>query len=867
LFNPTKSHISNIDNQSNQYKLRIGSRVPEDAANLAYSFCNPLNSLECVRIADTSSLIPENIISDSLHNIELWPDNTHMLNDLNGLPDINSQTFLITDVFQDGNPLYYGHILKYPIVDKVGPDTYGFYLGKGITIIDKNNQRPNAKYKIALIKFKSDIDNIYKVMIYTDFQTDASDNIKVIYNGVTVDSNNFIIPYAGYVENLNPQPAFECVSDIDQLTDPENTNAPIYVKTNSKQAGSTRAYVTKTAVSDTRNPVYFKYRVFVKVTSAGLDYYFSTPWSSDSVLNEASLIEEDYASYHDGRKFLSNKTAFDLVNPYITIPANQITSRIYSVEYVKTDDRDIELTISADGNNPVLAKTDSDTGILNLPADFITKTLNIDQPVDIQIVAVKDATQIVVQTITSYVNNSEGSKVVTTLSVSNFTQSVDSSYELRVVSLNNLVDVRLVKNINIVNGNGENQTSYNNILIGGYKVVILTNYVEHVFLPTYSLSLNDKRQIKVLNSVENSSIESWYPRIRSGRFERTVIENGIYTIYMYSIPEYFRQSFSETYGMPYREVVSEVPVITGDRTIKLRYAPLYVKVDENHIPINLEVKVNSALMPISNWNLANGSIELMASVRSSDRITVNYVYEENNYTYRGFWDEINQHFWSLDLNPGHGHYITTYDSETREFRTQSSFLLINQIIYIYLRPSARLLENTTKGLDIIYGSFNKNPLFHSFVELDEPNLLLIGKIHVRPNSIYDSIKVTDTRSRGGGLKEEIGDVLIKKFNVQANFYWDISFWDGEPYPENAVLIIKLPRSILIDFGGRFAKQEIEAAVEKYIAYGTFYIIEYLNEPDELIGIPKNLYATAVEVDEIINKDVPIPDFKLEVEVI
>ena len=865
MFNPTKSHSSEI--VPGQYKLRLGSRVPDDAANLAYSFANPLNPLECVQITDTSNLIPENTVNESMRDLLLWPDKTNLLRDASGSAEINSQTFLITDVFQDDAPLYYSHSLKFPIIDKTGPDAYGFYRGKGITIVDKGNQRPDGLYKISLIE--TDRDHIYQVIIYTNFQTSSSDNIKITYNGVSIETPGLITPHTGYIETLNPQPAFTSATGLEALLDEGNINAPLYLKSNSKQAGATRAYVTKHAIPDNRTPIHFKFRVSVNVISGGIDHYFSTPWFHSYVLNEDCLTSEEAEEYRNGRKILADETAAELVAPYITIIDNAAV-KIYSVIGTVANSGTFELGTRPDGSGQVLAKTTADTGQLNLPSQFVVSYPDTPQDVELRVIAIHRTTSVetIVQSISTQVTVEDGLTEVITLIAAGFNYPLDSNYDIRVISMNERVDVHLVKGTDIVNSEGESQTSYDNIVLGGYHVDIKVNYTTPVFLPTYSLSLNDKRQIKILNPIENTGYESWYPRVRSGRFERMVIEDDIQVTYSYYIPEYFRQTFSETYGMPYREITGEQPVITGDRVIKVRQTPLYVLVDDNHNPVNMTVMINDAPMPISSWNISDGSIEVMASVRSSDRISVDYTYEENNYAYRGFWDEANQVFWNLDLNPGHGHSVTVYDSETSELKVVSSYTLINKIIYVYLRPAARLIKDSEGHYDIAYGSFNKSPLFHSFEPItSEANLLLLGKIHVRPNSIHDSIKLVDTRSRGGGLKEEIGDILMKKFNIEANFYWDIGYWDGSPYPENSVVIIKLPRNILHDHGGRFTKQEVETAIGKYIAYGTFFIIEYLDEPDELIGVPRKLHAYEVILDDVVDTTVPVPDFKLEIEVI
>jgi hypothetical protein len=128
--------------------------------------------------------------------------------------------------------------------------------------------------------------------------------------------------------------------------------------------------------------------------------------------------------------------------------------------------------------------------------------------------------------------------------------------------------------------------------------------------------------------------------------------------------------------------------------------------------------------------------------------------------------------------------------------------------------------------------YNKEVLHHTLYQLTdlqllEENLVLIGAIYVRPNSSFYSLQVTDTRTRGGGILEEISDELRKELEPDSDFYWDIGYWDGEAYPENAVIVVRLDRKLLRDFGGRFTEDEIQTAVNKHIAFGTLALIEYV----------------------------------------
>lgn len=198
----------------------------------------------------------------------------------------------------------------------------------------------------------------------------------------------------------------------------------------------------------------------------------------------------------------------------------------------------------------------------------------------------------------------------------------------------------------------------------------------------------------------------------------------------------------------------------------------------------------------------------------------------------------------------------------------------NYVAYKIQINNPQKLSNDYYAIDYSYlshkyqfinGNFQQNVLFHEFFEISEPNTILLARIQVRPNSTYENINIIDSRTRGGGILESIGRNIMKEVCPEAISYWDIGYWDGEPYQENAVLIVKLPRHILKEFGGRLTKEEVEQAVKKHMALGVFYIIEYEEDPLTLLEVPNDLVAEAVELTDLKPPALPIPVFTLIVE--
>ena len=52
-------------------------------------------------------------------------------------------------------------------------------------------------------------------------------------------------------------------------------------------------------------------------------------------------------------------------------------------------------------------------------------------------------------------------------------------------------------------------------------------------------------------------------------------------------------------------------------------------------------------------------------------------------------------------------------------------------------------------------------------------------------------------------------------------------WDGTAYYKNGVLIVEVPKRILENEGGQFSEKQVRDIVGKYVAYGIYYIIEFV----------------------------------------
>ena len=355
----------------------------------------------------------------------------------------------------------------------------------------------------------------------------------------------------------------------------------------------------------------------------------------------------------------------------------------------------------------------------------------------------------------------------------------------------------------------------------------------------YSLRFKDRQPILLDYPREDGPLQNWFLRVRTGYFVFNADYSGAKVKRHYYIPEYHTQRYDIDLGCPYKRVEMERPRIISQREIKLMNTPLYITLDDNARPTVDVYKLDAAgshwYLNVAGWNKDTGIITLSDYVTDMDDIYVDYVFEEYYYVYKGSMQVFDSDlvFANLDCCPNRHHYSIETDPITGQaYKEIPSFHLINRIIYFYIRPA--LVENIENGHVIEY---NSETIFHTFFPITETDsiklgYLLIGKAYIRPNSSYYGLKTIDTRTRGGGIRESISETLRKELEIESDYYWDIGFWDGEAYPENAVLVVRLDRRLLKTNGGVLTEREIERKVYKHVAQGVFVIIEYVSAEQE-----------------------------------
>ena len=376
---------------------------------------------------------------------------------------------------------------------------------------------------------------------------------------------------------------------------------------------------------------------------------------------------------------------------------------------------------------------------------------------------------------------------------------------------------------------------------GGYiKKLNLDNpyFVEKGYIyPGFKVKCIDTRHIKVDSPREDGLLDSWYPRIQFGHYSQILDQYGTHLKVCYTMPEYDKQHYSDVHGQPYVDIKQEPVTILNSHMVKTKCFPLFIK--ENVTTISLFKKLDDELFEIhiKDISFSDGIIITEETISENDNIVCDYTYVEESYIYRGFWRNDND-FARIDLNPNM--YHTYSDLSYTPSETKPSKNLFNKVVYFFMRPTVEYevdasndsliydLENDEDIGTVILE--NKDTLYHQIdnAQPESDHDIYIGSVYIRQNTSLHSTILVDSRTRGGGVLESMRDSIRKALEPESDYYLDIGYYDGEPYQENGVIIVRLDNSILQEFGGRFTQADVEAKVKRWLGFGVYPIIEFVD---------------------------------------
>lgn len=275
-----------------------------------------------------------------------------------------------------------------------------------------------------------------------------------------------------------------------------------------------------------------------------------------------------------------------------------------------------------------------------------------------------------------------------------------------------------------------------------------------------------------------------------------VVNNGWVTkqwrggTWKFTVPEYPDQTWSLKYGIGFVDVDDEVAAYVGPQAVRVSRTPIHW--DRK----NLTLKVRGKVLPdsaIRDVDVNNGIVYLNRDVADNETVLATYTYEEPGYIYRG-----------IDLNP-------------TEFHNPA---IMDQWVVFYLLPhigpDGYIRDDCLQHVqsNTLAGAIRTIP------PVDEP-IIILGAIQIRDTSEPTDVQVTDTRTRGGGVKWDRRDDATR-YTREVLSASDVGFYDGKPYPAGLALFVTLPQELK----ETFTDAELDAIVKRFVEYGTYCFLEF-----------------------------------------
>lgn len=703
-------------------------------------------------------------------DILMFPDDNGFLRTIdaegNNYYKIEAEQFYITDVFKDNTPCFYKYDLKYPIHDYRGPDENGFYEGNAVKVYTSNlkNIPSDYKYQLKLNPLEYETNQEIINGEIKEIQKVKKYNVSLYTSFISKTIDTHKATYNAFVE-FDTNTIINNNNGINE----DIYNKPFMHNEIDYKIVSINKYTRTNKIQILKPNIINDTRRYVTFEYQVIAYKKITGGAGGekvftSQIRQARILNKEYAVESEYNKFIDRAMIISPMEYGIYMSPFDIIIKDQSVS----------------GQEPIITSSNSH--------EFIFYCKPVEDSLNSNFIGAFNISC-----------NTDGSGVITAET------TIDTGFYNQTTGL--YTKKLIINNPYIVE---------NNKIYAGYMVKCL-----------------DVRNISVKAPREEHLLESWYPLIQFGHYSQVMDQYGTHTKVCYSMPEYDDQHWGK-YQKPFVDILKEEAEILNPHMIKVRNHPLYLRDDIQTVKVYKQKENEIFDIKIDNISFSEGIIITKDAISENDTILVDYTYLEEFYVYRGF--NRNQYdFCRIDLNSNQYHTYSDLNKEPSELAPTKN--LFNKTIYFYLRPTIRYqineenddLVNTDEDLDTILFK-NKETLYHT-IDKYEPESemdIYIGSVYIRQNTSLHSTILVDTRTRGGGVLEEMKDSLRKQLEPESDFYLDIGCYDGTPYQENAVIIIRLDNSILKEYGGRFTQTDVEERVRKWLGLGVYPIIEYVD---------------------------------------
>jgi hypothetical protein len=186
--------------------------------------------------------------------------------------------------------------------------------------------------------------------------------------------------------------------------------------------------------------------------------------------------------------------------------------------------------------------------------------------------------------------------------------------------------------------------------------------------------------------------------------------------------------------------------------------------------------------------------------------------------------------------------IISWESTPGKYTTRAYDRIVGNTIY-FENPASVLISTVAAGTT--FSVFSFKDLFSSNSS-NSYQWLILGEIGISASSTVRNLSILDIRKKGGYIQEKYWEDSEK---IDPRALWARSYIElnrGQVVPGESASVVKVPYTLLTDYGGNFSTDDIEAIVtNRHLATGILPVVIYHGAIPEITSISST--ATTVTV--------------------
>ena len=355
---------------------------------------------------------------------------------------------------------------------------------------------------------------------------------------------------------------------------------------------------------------------------------------------------------------------------------------------------------------------------------------------------------------------------------------------------------------------------------------------------TYYLKETTDRLINVLPPTLTTIADPWFLGVTDGGFSSVI--GG--TSYAYSVPDFAAQNFNPI--IPFLKAIEETAIKITPSLVKLQREDMITEgVTSMYIDLVLVDKATGdAEFAVSNNPLLIGTSYSTTSITYTDsiedidqpggivrlkenlvadkyRILASYSYEAKSYELT-----------SLNLNPYLNpsvldtQVVVYIEPDVGAGDTAIWYLLVQDNIIVEAnQPEFTEVDalGVYNPLTAVGGGYSGGPGSWSALNLE---LLILAEITVA-SPVQNPLAEIDLRVAGGGIDPLDEDDAIRA-NPRTAYLAGVAPAGGYPWPQFGSLVVEVPYTLHLDYGGELTSAHIRDLVQKHMSAGEYAIIRY-----------------------------------------